>query len=690
MRDMPLNFSQRLANRTLRIASQLLPQDDLQPRFCGGGIVKRFAGGGLIDDDPLKKLPGLDLVGSARGASTQAPVSSLPGQTPQDLMSRDASAKMSSALPSLGEKGTQKTPIIPPQYQGDYDKGVTALANADLSIPGISTAQAQEKDGEKPEGYAGGGSVEPDKNTSFDSMGNGSGIFRGKGTGTSDSISTNLPVGGFVMPSETVDKAGEQIEDKVQSVEPALANGGEVIPAKVSDGEALISPEVVNATGRGFWQAMLKNTTGHNVQPKVDKEGKPHFAPYGGEVENEDDPKKNLDYPAMNSHKENATVGGADSSKFATNFVAPIAQASENVMRGVFNRGNTSTVIQPAQDTQVQEEQQRVANASRSGQLPGIVVGKVADQIVARAFPEDVLPEVKERVFPSQKVQSAQPVEEMVGPPKEAPWQESLRLSKSHPNLGYEPAGFKPGTQETAWRERTPADVAQNKKETAERNKWIAATAKNADIKTEQSERTERETAASSEAKARNDEALRNYDEDTRHWANVNRGVGVAMNAYNGSMTPGGTIPSEAIATGMRSGEAAIGAGITKRGQESEERKATRLAQQQSDTEQMKVLKDLEIAQGVERGVTEKNANEREKGQIIPYNVTNQYGGVEQHLYDAKKSKDVGNNPFAGMDENTTNYMTEYLKIQNNPTMDTKLKKQRLRELSDLHGESLK
>jgi len=68
---MPLNFSQRLANSTLRIASQLLPQDDLQPRFCGGGIVKRFAGGGSVDDDPTKKmmgfLPNLALVGSARG-----------------------------------------------------------------------------------------------------------------------------------------------------------------------------------------------------------------------------------------------------------------------------------------------------------------------------------------------------------------------------------------------------------------------------------------------------------------------------------------------------------------------------------------------------------------------------------------------------------------------------------------------
>ena len=82
----------------------------------------------------------------------------------------------------------------------------------------------------KPKNYANGGFVPQSKRE---------GVFRGPGTGTSDSIRTEIPEGSYIMPADSTQQIGDQ----------ALSGLGKGIAANVSNGEYQIPPEQVHAIG---------------------------------------------------------------------------------------------------------------------------------------------------------------------------------------------------------------------------------------------------------------------------------------------------------------------------------------------------------------------------------------------------------------------------------------------------------
>jgi len=105
------------------------------------------------------------------------------------------------------------------------------------------------------------------------------GPIDGPGTGKSDSIKTRLPVSGFVLPVEVVaaigiDKLNAMIalfdqESRAENQE----EGREEVPAKVSDGEFLVPPEVVQATGPEYWDSLIAKVTGQGAQPETGEHG---------------------------------------------------------------------------------------------------------------------------------------------------------------------------------------------------------------------------------------------------------------------------------------------------------------------------------------------------------------------------------------------------------------------------------
>ena len=65
------------------------------------------------------------------------------------------------------------------------------------------------------------------------------GMVRGKGTGTSDSIETEVPQGSYIMPADSTEKLGEQ----------TVAGMGAPTPVNLSNGEYQLPPEQVHAVG---------------------------------------------------------------------------------------------------------------------------------------------------------------------------------------------------------------------------------------------------------------------------------------------------------------------------------------------------------------------------------------------------------------------------------------------------------
>ena len=82
----------------------------------------------------------------------------------------------------------------------------------------------------KPQNYANGGFVPQSKRE---------GVIRGPGTGTSDSIRTEIPEGSYIMPADSTQQIGDQ----------ALSGLGEGVAANVSSGEYQIPPGQVHAIG---------------------------------------------------------------------------------------------------------------------------------------------------------------------------------------------------------------------------------------------------------------------------------------------------------------------------------------------------------------------------------------------------------------------------------------------------------
>ena len=100
-----------------------------------------------------------------------------------------------------------------------------------------------------------GGGVVPER---FDS----GGIIKGPGSGTSDSIPTSLPVGGFVLKSAAVRGIGKDRLDSIMRIGAGIKSGAKRIDARVSNGEYFIPPDVVSRFGVGFFEQLNRFENG--------------------------------------------------------------------------------------------------------------------------------------------------------------------------------------------------------------------------------------------------------------------------------------------------------------------------------------------------------------------------------------------------------------------------------------------
>ncbi len=83
----------------------------------------------------------------------------------------------------------------------------------------------------------------------------GGGYIQGPGSETSDSITTTLPAGSFVIKAASVKKFGlPALERLMQASAGDSAGGGDQIPVRLSNREFAVLPEMVKKYGRNFWQ----------------------------------------------------------------------------------------------------------------------------------------------------------------------------------------------------------------------------------------------------------------------------------------------------------------------------------------------------------------------------------------------------------------------------------------------------
>lgn len=104
------------------------------------------------------------------------------------------------------------------------------------------------------------------------------GVIRGLGTGTSDSIKTEIPRGSYIMPADSTEKIGPG----------ALGALGKSVPAKVSNGEYQMPPEQVHAVGVQALNQVRDATHTPVAAGFKPQEGALYFAD-GGAVESTDE-----------------------------------------------------------------------------------------------------------------------------------------------------------------------------------------------------------------------------------------------------------------------------------------------------------------------------------------------------------------------------------------------------------------
>lgn len=91
------------------------------------------------------------------------------------------------------------------------------------------------------------------------------GMVRGPGTGTSDDIKDEVPVGSYILPADTTQAVGPQTVAMLDSMQRAAGGApsglrGAEVPVALSNGEYELTPEQVHAVGVQALDGM-KNAT---------------------------------------------------------------------------------------------------------------------------------------------------------------------------------------------------------------------------------------------------------------------------------------------------------------------------------------------------------------------------------------------------------------------------------------------
>jgi hypothetical protein len=185
------------------------------------------------------------------------------------------------------------------------------------------------------------------------------GMVKGPGTETSDSISTLLPNGAFVIPAN-VDKAyPPKFWDQFASNQTQEKVG---VKAKVSNNERIIAPEVVKQYGVDYFNNLVKFVTGSEPPPPDIKNGEVHAAE-GVSTKDEKTKMQKLSEMAKSVYNYQPV-----NSPNNINDLAKIPSMIEDVKKGWYNGQVPQTQPKIAQQTipsqQVQAQQLLPANPS--------------------------------------------------------------------------------------------------------------------------------------------------------------------------------------------------------------------------------------------------------------------------------------------------------------------------------------
>lgn len=110
------------------------------------------------------------------------------------------------------------------------------------------------------------------------------GMIRGPGTGTSDDIEAEMPVGSYIMPADSTEEIGAE----------GLAGLGAPTDVRVSNGEYQLPPEQVHAIGVQALDQMKNAThtpTAKGFNPQINRDGEQFFN-QGGQVLDEEEAKR--------------------------------------------------------------------------------------------------------------------------------------------------------------------------------------------------------------------------------------------------------------------------------------------------------------------------------------------------------------------------------------------------------------
>lgn len=108
------------------------------------------------------------------------------------------------------------------------------------------------------------------------------GLIKGKGTGTSDSIKTDVPVGSYIMPADSTEQLGAE---NLQG----LGFKPNSVPINVSNGEYGLPPEQVHAVGVQALDQMKDAT--HQPVPEQARGFKPEMFFANGGLVDPNDPR---------------------------------------------------------------------------------------------------------------------------------------------------------------------------------------------------------------------------------------------------------------------------------------------------------------------------------------------------------------------------------------------------------------
>lgn len=195
------------------------------------------------------------------------------------------------------------------------------------------------------------------------------GMVRGPGTGTSDDIEDEVPVGSYILPADTTKAVGPKMLDGMQSkaaTAPAGLRGAQV-PVAFSNGEYELTPEQVHAVGVKTLDGM-KNATHKTVGMRGAEDPMRMFFANGGAV-SEEERARLANQTAM--YVQGAQQNAATTAANAPPPAAPLEQRVSQIPTG--GQPNPAPTTPPAQaqsvlqtDPQARADRETIAGVANS------------------------------------------------------------------------------------------------------------------------------------------------------------------------------------------------------------------------------------------------------------------------------------------------------------------------------------